>query len=136
MSVSAAAGLLLAAAVMAGTDEQKRAHLPNTAGMMDEAIALAVNRNPYHHCVQAVGMRVRWVGDPDRPTVDELAAAIGPQTACCLYFINSDLEGKQLPLHDVVAVCHRHGLPVIVDAAAQIPQGERILLWTFVAAGA
>ncbi len=130
VSVSAAAGLLLAAAaVMAGTDEAKRAQLPNTAGMKDEALALAVNKNPYYHCVQPVGMKVRWVGDPEQPTVPELEAAIGPQTACCLYFVNSDLEGKQLALPDVVAACHRHGVPVIVDAAAQIPPFENT--WKF-----
>jgi uncharacterized pyridoxal phosphate-dependent enzyme len=130
VSVSAAAGLLLAAAaVMAGTDERKRAQLPNTERMRDEAIALAVNKNPYHHCVHPAGMKVRWVGDPEKPTADELEAGIGPQTACCLYFVNHDLEGKQLPLQDVATVCHRRGVPVIVDAAAQIPPFENT--WTF-----
>ena len=130
VAVSAAAGLLLAAAaVMAGTDEQKRAQLPNTEGMKDEAIAQAVNRNPYHICVQPAGMKVRWVGDPRQPTLDELESAITPQTACCLYFINRELEGKQLPLQDVARVCHRRGIPVIVDAAAQMPPFENT--WTF-----
>ena len=130
VSVSAAAGLLLgAAAIMAGTDEQKRAQLPDTTGMKDEAIALAVNRNPYYHCVRPTGMQVRWVGDPERPTAAELEAAIGPRTACCLYFVNSDLADKQLPLTAVVEVCHRHGVPVVVDAAAQIPPFENT--WRF-----
>lgn len=130
VAVSAAAGLLLAAAaVMAGTDEKKRAQLPNTEGMKDEAIAQAVNRNPYHICVRPSGMKVRWVGDPTKPTLDELAAAIGPRTACCLYFINRELEGQQLPLQDVAKVCHEHGIPVIVDAAAQMPPFENT--WTF-----
>lgn len=130
VSLGAAAGLLLAAAaVMAGTDEKKRAQLPNTEGMKNEAIAQAVNHNPYHICVQPTGMKVRWVGDPEKPTLAELEAAIGPQTACCLYFINRELEGKQLPLQDVTRVCHAHGIPVIVDAAAQMPPFENT--WTF-----
>ncbi|MDP9357743.1 MAG: aminotransferase class V-fold PLP-dependent enzyme [Chloroflexota bacterium] len=130
VSVSAAAGLLLAAAAaMAGTDERKRGQLPDTAGMRNEAIALSVNKNPYHHCVRPAGMTVRWVGDPERPTARELEAAISPQTACCLYFVNSELEGKQLALPDVVAVCHRQAIPVIVDAAAQIPPFENT--WRF-----
>jgi L-seryl-tRNA(Ser) seleniumtransferase len=130
VAVSGAAGLLLAAAAsMAGTDEAKRAQLPDTTGMRHEAIALAVNRNPYHHCVRPSGMMVRWVGDPERPTVAELEASIGPATACCLYFINSELDGKQLPLPEVTAACHRHGIPVIVDAAAQIPPFENT--WRF-----
>ena len=122
VSVSGAAGLLLAAAAaMAGADEHRRAQLPDTTGLKDEAIAQAVNRNPYHHCVRPSGMTVRWVGDPERPTLDELAAAIGPRTACCLYFVNAELEERQLPLDGVVEICHRHGIPVIVDAAAQLP---------------
>jgi L-seryl-tRNA(Ser) seleniumtransferase len=61
------------------------------------------------------------VGDPEQPTAEELEAGIGPNTAVCLYFINSELDGKQLPLETVVEVCHRHGVPVVVDAAAQMP---------------
>ncbi len=130
VSVSAAAGLLLAAAAaMAGTDERNRRQLPDTTGMRDEAIALAVNKNPYHHCVRPAGMTVRWVGDPEQPAVSELEAAISSQTACCLYFVNRELEGKQPALRDVVTVCHRHGIPVIVDAAAQIPPFENT--WRF-----
>jgi D-glucosaminate-6-phosphate ammonia-lyase len=131
VSLGAAAGLLLAAAAtMAGTDEKRRAQLPDTEGMKDEAIALAVNPNSYHHCVKPAGMKVRWVGDPERPTREELAAAIGPQTACCLYFVNRELEGRQLPLEQVTDVCHQHGIPVIVDAAAQIPPFENTCRFT------
>lgn len=130
VSVSAAAGLMLsAAAIMTGDDEAKRKQLPDTTGMKDEAIALAVNPNPYHHCVRPSGMKVRWVANPDQPTAEELEAAIGPETACCLYFINNELEGKQLPLATVVEVCHRHGVPVVVDAAAQMPAFDNT--WRF-----
>jgi L-seryl-tRNA(Ser) seleniumtransferase len=130
VAVGAAAGLLLsAAAIMAGDDEAKRKQLPDTTGMKSEAIALAVNPNPYHHCVRPSGMTVRWVADPERPTAEQLEASIGPETACCLYFINNELDGKQLPLATVVEVCHRHGVPVVVDAAAQIPAFENT--WRF-----
>jgi D-glucosaminate-6-phosphate ammonia-lyase len=131
VSMGASGGLLIsAAAAMAGTDEKKRAQLPNTEGMKNEAVSLAVNTNPYYHCVLPTGMTVRWVGDPEQPTLDELDAAIGPQTACCLYFVNSELEGKQLPLSDVANVCHKHGIPVIVDAAAQMPPFENTWKYT------
>lgn len=130
VAVSGAAGLLLsAAAIMAGDDEAARKRLPDTTGLKNEAIALAVNPNPYHICVHAAGMRVRFVGDPELPTAEELEAGIGPNTACCLYFINSELDGKQLPLPTVVEICHRHGIPVVVDAAAQMPAFENT--WRF-----
>ena len=130
VTLGASAGLLIsAAAAMAGTDPQKRAQLPNTEGMKNEGIALAVNKNPYSHCILNSGMKVRWVGDPQRPTAEELDQAINENTACCFYFVNPELEGKQLPLTTVVEVCHRHGIPVIVDAAAQIPPFENT--WRF-----
>lgn len=131
VTLGASAGLLIAAAAaMAGTDPQKRAQLPNTEGMKNEGIALAVNKNPYYHCVLNSGMTVRWVGDPERPTAEELEQAIGPQTACCFYFVNPELEGKQLPLSAVSEVCHKQGIPVIVDAAAQIPPFENTWKYT------
>ena len=130
VTAGAGAGMLFSAvAVMAGGDEAKLQQLPDTSGMKSEAIALAVNPNPYHRCVLPTGMTVRWVGDPERPTADELEREIDPATACCLYFVNNELEGKQLPLTTVVDVCHRHGVPVVVDAAAQIPAFENT--WRF-----
>jgi L-seryl-tRNA(Ser) seleniumtransferase len=130
VTAGAAAGMLLSAvAIMAGDDVVTWRQLPDTTGMKSEAIALAVNPNPYHRCVLPSGMTVRWVADPERPTAEELEAAIGPSTACCLYFVNNELEGKQLPLATVAEVCHRHGIPVVVDAAAQIPPFENT--WRF-----
>lgn len=131
VTAGAAAGLLLAAAAtMAGTDANKRSQLPDASGMRNEAIVLSGNRNPYHICVKPAGMRVRWAGD-DRPTKDQLAAAIDNNTGCCLYFVDMEVEmaGKQLPLRDVVDVCKPLNIPVIVDAAAQIPPFENT--WRF-----
>ena len=128
VSLGAAGALLLSAcAVMAGTDERRRAQLPDTTGMKGEAIAQAINPNGYAVCTRGSGLRIRWVGDPTHPTADELEASIDANTACCYYFVNPDLN--QVPLADVVAVCHRHGVPVIVDAAAQFPPFENT--WKF-----
>ena len=128
VSLGAAGGLLLAAcAAMAGTDAKRRAQLPDTTGMKDEAIAQAINQTPYAACTLGSGIKLRWVGDPERPTVAEIEEAIGPKKACLFYFVNPELN--QVPLDQVVEVCHRRGVPVIVDAAAQFPPFENT--WRF-----
>src|SRR5207302_2135557 len=59
----------------------------------------------------------------------ELEAAITPRTACVLYFAGAHYATGALPLADVVAVAHEHNVPVLVDAAAQIPPIAN--LWHF-----
>jgi D-glucosaminate-6-phosphate ammonia-lyase len=66
------------------------------------------------------------VGDENGTTVAHLTAAIGPHTAGMLYFSRGDLTPGVLPLHDVIEVAHRHGIPVIVDAASEIYPVERM----------
>ena len=128
VSLGAAGGLLLAAcAAMVGTDEKKRAQLPDTTGIKGEAIAQAINKCPYAVCVRGSGIDLKWVGDPQNPTAAEIEEAIGPNTACMFYFVNPELN--QVPLDQVVEVCHRRGIPVIVDAAAQFPPFENT--WKF-----
>ena len=58
-----------------------------------------------------------------------MTAALGPQTACVLYFAGAHFAGAALPLERVVALAHEQGVPVIVDAAAQIPPISN--LWHF-----
>src|SRR5205085_7704664 len=48
----------------------------------------------------------------------EYDTACGPQTAGVLYVHNS---GSQSRLQDVVDVAHARGLPVLVDAAGELP---------------
>jgi seryl-tRNA(Sec) selenium transferase len=59
----------------------------------------------------------------------ELEAAVGARTACVIYFAGAHYESGALPLEDVIAVAHERGVPVIVDAAAQIPPIAN--LWRF-----
>jgi len=74
-------------------------------------------RNGYDYAVRQVGVRIREVG----PEPDELTAAIDDRTACVLWFAGAHFAAGALPLPRVVEIAHRAGVPVLVDAAAQIP---------------
>lgn len=136
----AAAGLLLGtAACLTGLDPGRMARLPDTAGMPGEVVMVRSQRNFYDHAVRAAGARLVEVGLADRYAGAgvrdaepwEIAEAIGPQTAC-VFYVAAPQSRPTLPA--VVEVAHAAGVPVLVDAAAQLPPAEN--LKRFIAEGA
>ena len=123
----AAAGLLLGtAACVAGLDPAKMNRLPDTRGMRNEVVMVRSQRNFYDHAVRSVGIKLIEVGLADRYSGAgvrdaepwEIADAINDQTACVFYVAAAQ---SQPSLVSVVEVAHRAGVPVLVDAAAQLP---------------
>lgn len=136
----AAAGLLLGtAACITGLDAGKMGRLPDTRGMKNEVIMVRSQRNFYDHAVRTTGAEIVEVGLPDRYSgagvrdaeAWEIADAITPQTAAVFYVANG---GAQPPLAEVVRVAHASNVPVIVDAAGQLPPAAN--LRRFIAEGA
>lgn len=82
-------------------------------------------RNPYDYAVRQVGVRIVEVG----PEPGELEAAIDRRTACVLWFAGAHFAAGALPIEHVVEIAHRSRVPVLVDAAAQIPPVSS--LWHF-----
>lgn len=138
-SGAAACLLLAAAAAIAGLDPGKMARLPDTTGMRNEIIVVRSQRNGYDHAIRAAGAKLVEVGLPDRfsgagvrdAEIWELEAAITEQTAAIFYVADAL---AQPPLPNVTALAKHHGLPVIVDAAAQLPPASN--LRRFIAEGA
>jgi D-glucosaminate-6-phosphate ammonia-lyase len=123
----AAAGLMLGtAACITGLDPGKMNRLPNTAGLKDEVIVARSQRNFYDHAVRAAGVRLVEVGIADRFSgagvrdceAWEIADAITLQTAAILHVAT---EWSRPTLAETVAVARARGVPVLVDAAAQLP---------------
>ncbi|MFN0105361.1 MAG: aminotransferase class V-fold PLP-dependent enzyme [Bryobacteraceae bacterium] len=136
----AAAGLLLGtAACVAGLDPGRMARLPDTAGMKNEVIMVRSQRNFYDHAVRANGVRIVEVGLPDRVAGAgvrdaegwEIADAIGPATAAVVYVATGSARPA---LEEVVRVAHGRNVPVLVDAAAQLPPASN--LKRFITSGA
>ncbi|RQG86666.1 aminotransferase class V-fold PLP-dependent enzyme [Natrarchaeobius halalkaliphilus] len=123
----AAAGLLLgAAAALAGHDIQRMDRLPETAGIPDEIVMPRTHRTGYDHAFRATGATIVDVGTNDRhlgtgsTNVEpwEIEAAITAETAAIGY-IEKPYTGP--PLGVVTEIAHEHDIPVIVDAAAELP---------------
>jgi len=131
----AAGGLLLQAlACIAGSDPVKMHRLPNTEGMKDEIVIQNMHRFPYDQAYRAAGGKLVGVGGGKRCHGWELEGAIGENTAAVAYLCAPLTDRRTLPLDEVCDIAHRHGVPVIVDAASMLP--PRSNLRRYVAEGA
>lgn len=133
-SGAAAAMVLSTAACIAGKDETLRARLPYSDGMRNEVIVHRKGRVGYDYAIRQAGGKLIEVGDENGASAAEFEAAFTDKTCAVFVFWNADRMPGQVPLDQQIAICHRHGVPLIVDAAAQIPPVEN--LWNFTQMGA
>jgi D-glucosaminate-6-phosphate ammonia-lyase len=130
VTTGAAAGLALgAAACIAGLDPAAMDRLPDTTGLRDEIVVQRAHLTAYTHALRLSGARLVEVGYLGYPGQGitwpwQIEAGIGPRTAA-LAFSNGIAAGS-VPLEEVVAIAHRHGLPVIMDAAGGVPPVENL----------
>lgn len=130
----ASGGLLLATAVcLSKGDDYKFMRLPETDGP-NEVIIMNCQHNAYDKAIPAAGANVVMIGDADETLEVELKGAINEKTAAVFYFMNIQYDHATLPLCDVISIAHKQGVPVIVDAAAQLPPVEN--LWSITGMGA
>jgi L-seryl-tRNA(Ser) seleniumtransferase len=131
VATGAAAGIVLATlAAMTGGDLQTIARLTDTGeAPKDEVIVQRVHRIPYDPAIRLAGARIVDVGNRLQTFPWELEAAINPRTAMVFYAAGIHLAPGALPLEEVVEIAHAHGVPVVVDGAAQLPPTEN--LWRF-----
>jgi len=130
-SGAAATMTLSAAAAIAGDDLGTMARLPDTEGVADEIVMPRTHRTGYDHALRAAGATVVDVGTNDRhlgtgaTNVEpwEIADAIGDETAAVGYV---QKEYTEPDLATVAEIAHDHDVPVIVDAAAELPPVENL----------
>jgi L-seryl-tRNA(Ser) seleniumtransferase len=136
VTAGAAAGLMLAAAAcIAKLDPAAMNRLPDTTGMANEIIIARSQRNMYDHAVVQAGAKLIEIGIPDRfsgagvrdAQVWEYDAAVNERTAAILWVAQPQSEPT---LTEVISVARRHGLPVIVDAAGQLPPAQNLKRFT------
>ena len=135
VSSGAAAGLVLAAAAcITGTDPAAINQLPDLTGLKNEVIVHKSHRNGYDHAVRQVGVKLVEIGYATSTAPWELERAITAQTAAIFWFQGAMSGHGDLPLETVIEIAKPHDIPVIVDAAAQLPPVEN--LWRFTQMGA
>ena len=136
VSCGAAAALTLStAACITGLDATKREKLPYLdASMKNEIIVHRHGRVGYDFAVRQVGVTFVEIGDEDGTTPDELESVITEKTAAIFYFANPNREHLWVPYEEAIAIAKKYDVPLIVDAAAQLPPPEN--LWRFTHQGA
>ncbi len=115
-----AALVLSTAACITGNDPEKRAQLPDMTGLKPEILLQKKHHYGYDRSYTIPGSTLVDVGDDSGTTHEQLEAAIGPDTAAVAFLIGPNPHPSLVPLDDVVEIAHKHGVPVIADAAQQI----------------
>lgn len=127
VTAGAASALTLGtAAILTGYDPGKMERLPHCDGFPHEFVVSREQRNGYDHAVRAAGARLVEVGFHEivanagvrRTEAWEYEAAFGPNTAGVLYVYAPDSRPR---LEEVVERAHARGIPVLVDAAGELP---------------
>lgn len=125
VAASASAGISHGvAAAMTGGDLAAVESLPDVTGLRSEIVMPAshlVHYNaPISQAVRLTGATVQIVGQANRSTGYQLAAALGANTAGAIYVVSHYVRsGSAMDLDEFAKICHAANVPVIVDAAAE-----------------
>ncbi len=103
------------AASVAGADPETMQQLPDLTGLKDQVIMPKQSRNPYDHAIRSVGVKVIEID-----TREDFTRALSDRTALIAVLGTGEPKGK-VRLEEMVAAAHARGIPVLVDAAAELP---------------
>jgi L-seryl-tRNA(Ser) seleniumtransferase len=122
----AAAGLTLStAACVTGTNPAKIRQLPAMQGLKNEVLIQKSHRNGYDHAVRQAGVTLVEFGLIKETYPWELKAAVSDRTAAIVHFLEFEND-RNLSLSEVIAIAKEMGVPLIVDAAAELPPVENL----------
>ncbi|MFC5278081.1 aminotransferase class V-fold PLP-dependent enzyme [Halorubrum rubrum] len=132
---AASALLLGTAACIAGSDPGVMSQLPDTKDIPSEVVMPRTHRTGYDHAIRGSGATISDIGSNDRrigtgsSDVEpwEYANAIGEETVAVAH-IYKDYATPNLA--KVCEIAHDHDVPVIVDAAAELPPIENLSWFT------
>jgi L-seryl-tRNA(Ser) seleniumtransferase len=96
----------------------------HTEGLRTEFIVQRTNRNSYDYSVELAGGRFKEV----EPTEEALLEAYDPERTAAYYYTARNLRGS-LPLEKVIEIAKVNKVPVIVDAAAEVPPRRKLRMY-------
>ena len=120
ISCGAASGVQLsAAACLTGTDPGRVRNLPRIEGGKNEFVISLVDAHTYiHQGIEVCGGKLIRVGSETEVSSDDLVGGITEKTAAVVHFLGKQSKEQ---LREVIAGASARGVPVMVDAAAQLP---------------
>lgn len=127
VTCGAAAGVMIAvAACLTGEDQALADQLPHTENFeRREVVVFRAHENGFLSSVTEAGAECVIVDG----NAEALRQAISPRTAAVLWFAGDFWGDNFLPLTETLRIAHEQSIPVIVDAADQIPPLAN--LWRF-----
>ena len=137
MVTTGAAGAIFVAtcAAIAGDDPDKRKRLPFTDGMKNEVVCQNLHRTGWVRQCEAAGARVISVEHKD-----EMERAITGKTAMLYYLVAEkhfgkyrdrlDAPGGKVSLEECIDIAKRTRLPLLIDAAAELPPHDNLTRYT------
>jgi L-seryl-tRNA(Ser) seleniumtransferase len=122
VTAGASAALCLATcAVTAGGDTAKIDRLPDLTGMKSEIVIQKIHRNSYDHAFRMVGVKL-----VEGETAGQLREAINERTAALAMVLSHNSLGHKVELEEMISIAHSARLPLILDAAAEIPPADNL----------
>lgn len=116
----ASALVLMAAACMTGDDDKKVEKLPESSGMKNEIIIFKGQRNRYDKAFETSGAKLVEFGSLENVTEKDLVNSITSQT-CAVAYVIMPFSKKGIGLKKTIEIAHKYNIPVILDAAAEVP---------------
>lgn len=127
VTCGAAAGLAVAtAACMTGLRKSFAYQLPDTTGMKDEILVLKCHRDLYDQSMLLTGAKFVEVGVTSYAFAQQIEDKISDRTAAFFFTCEAETMRGSIPFEEIAAVCKAHGVPIIVDAAAELPPKKNI----------
>src|ERR1051326_439488 len=102
------------ASAIAGGNPERMQRLPNVAGLKNEVVVPAYSHNVYDHAARMLGVKLVMVRDKS-----EIEAAFNERTAM-VYILAGPNDDGPLGTRVFGEVARRKGVPLLVDAAAEI----------------
>lgn len=125
VTASASSGITIAiAGAMTGADLGRVEQLPDATGMKNEVVIqlghMVGYGAPIEQAIRLAGAKVVTVGVATNVRGYQLAAKLNERTAAAVYVVSHHaVHYGQLPLKLFCEICHKAGVPVIVDAASE-----------------
>jgi uncharacterized pyridoxal phosphate-dependent enzyme len=122
-------------ACIAGDDPDKMKRLPFTDGMKNEIVLQKLHNTGWTRQCEAAGGRVVEV-----EYKEQMERAITGKTAM-IYFLVADKHfgqfrdqldapGGKIPLEECIQLAHKNRVPILVDAAAEVPPNDSLSAYT------
>lgn len=123
----AAAGLAIAtAACMSKGELSKTLQLPDTTGMPNEVLVLKCHRMLYDQAILLSGAKLCEIGVTASANLAQIEAAVSERTAMFLYIAEAERMRGSIPLPEIVRILKKYHIPIVVDAAAELPPKSNV----------